>query len=60
MIQGSSDFCDPPSESRGLEEFFTGGYERIELESVGHFPHREAPKLVADALLHHLHDRATF
>lgn len=60
MIQGLSDFCDPPSESKGLEAFFTGSYERIELEGVGHFPHREAPKLVAKAVLHHLHDCAKF
>ncbi len=57
MIQGLSDSCDPPSESKGLEEFFTGAYERIELEGVGHFPHREAPELVAEAVLNHLRDR---
>jgi hypothetical protein len=33
-----ADFCDPPSESIGLEAFFTGSYERTELEGVGHFP----------------------
>jgi pimeloyl-ACP methyl ester carboxylesterase len=60
MIQGMSDFCDPPSESKGLEAFFTSGYERVELEGVGHFPHREAPKLVADAVLYHLLNRAKF
>ncbi len=60
MIQGLSDFCDPPSESKGQEGYFTGGYERIELEGVGHFPHREAPKVVAEAVLRHLRDRAKF
>jgi pimeloyl-ACP methyl ester carboxylesterase len=55
MIQGLSDYCDSPKQSEGLEAFFTGGYRRVVLENVGHFPHREAPGLVADAVLHHLH-----
>jgi pimeloyl-ACP methyl ester carboxylesterase len=54
MIQGLSDFCDAPSESEGLEEHFTSGYQRIILEGIGHFPHREAPDAVASAILHHL------
>jgi pimeloyl-ACP methyl ester carboxylesterase len=53
MIQGLSDYCDAPEESEGLEAFFTGGYRRVVLENVGHFPHREAPGLVADAILDH-------
>jgi pimeloyl-ACP methyl ester carboxylesterase len=55
MIQGLSDYCDSPDESEGLEAFFTGGYRRVVLENVGHFPHREAPGLVADAVLDHFH-----
>jgi len=54
MIQGGSDFCDPPSESAGLEHCFTHFYERIVIPGVGHFPHREAPVLVADAILQRL------
>jgi pimeloyl-ACP methyl ester carboxylesterase len=54
MIQGLSDNCDAASESEGLDAFFTGDYRRVVLENVGHFPHREAPELVADAVLHHL------
>jgi pimeloyl-ACP methyl ester carboxylesterase len=54
MIQGLADSCDPPSESEGLETFFTGGYRRLVLENVGHFPHREAPEPVAEAVMHHL------
>jgi pimeloyl-ACP methyl ester carboxylesterase len=53
MIQGLSDYCDSPEESEGLEKFFTGGYRRLTLENVGHFPHREAPQAVADAVLQH-------
>ncbi len=56
MIQGLSDDCDPPGESEGLERFFVSGYRRVVLENVGHFPHREAPGLVADAVLHHFHE----
>ncbi len=51
MIQGGSDFCDPPSESTGLEQYFTQSYERLVIPGVGHFPHREAPEVVADAIL---------
>ena len=51
MIQGGSDFCDPPSESEGLEPHFTADYERIVLPEVGHFPHREARAIVAGAIV---------
>lgn len=54
MIQGGSDFCDAPSESEGLEGYFTAGYRRILLNGIGHFPHREAPVAVATAILRHL------
>jgi pimeloyl-ACP methyl ester carboxylesterase len=54
MVQGLSDSCDSPNESEGLEAFFTGGYRRLVLENVGHFPHREAPGLVAEAVVNHL------
>jgi pimeloyl-ACP methyl ester carboxylesterase len=54
MIQGGSDFCDPPSESEGLEEHFIADYERIVIPDVGHFPHREAPANVAAAIVHWL------
>jgi pimeloyl-ACP methyl ester carboxylesterase len=60
MMQGLSDSCDPPSESEGLEAHFTGGYERMELQGVGHFPHREAPLLISDAILRFLRDLGHF
>jgi pimeloyl-ACP methyl ester carboxylesterase len=50
MIQGGADFCDPPSESAGLEHHFDT-YRRIVLDGVGHFPHREAPDTVGRMLL---------
>jgi pimeloyl-ACP methyl ester carboxylesterase len=54
MIQGGSDYCDEPTTSEGLERWFTGGYRRVVLEGVGHFPHREAAEDVADLVLAHL------
>jgi pimeloyl-ACP methyl ester carboxylesterase len=54
MIQGAADRCDAASESEGLERYFAGPYRRLLLGGVGHFPHREAPRAVADAILHHL------
>jgi len=54
MLQGGSDFCDIPEPSAGLDEWFTGGYHRVVLDGVGHFPHREAPEAVADLVDAHL------
>jgi len=56
MIQGLEDYCDPPSESEGLEEFFTRGYRRVVVENIGHFPQREAPDLLAEIVLEHLQE----
>ncbi len=53
MIQGDSDFCEIPKESDGLDDLFTGGYHREVLTGTGHFPHREAPGQVAEAVLRH-------
>ena len=46
--------CDPPSLSEGLETDFSGRYERVLLDAVGHFPHREAPAAVATVIRRHL------
>lgn len=54
MLQGGADLCDEPAQSEGMEECFTSGYRRIVIEGVGHFPLREAPDAVADALIDHL------
>jgi len=59
MIQGVDDCCDPPSESEGLERYFAGGYHRLLLEGVGHFPHREAPGIVADVIVNHLREKGS-
>ena len=54
MIQGGSDFCDEPAASTGLDGWFSGGYQRVVLDGVGHFPHREASAGVADLVDRHL------
>jgi pimeloyl-ACP methyl ester carboxylesterase len=59
MIQGIDDRCDPPSESEGQERYFVGGYRRVLLEGVGHFPHREAPDIVADVIVNHLREKGS-
>jgi pimeloyl-ACP methyl ester carboxylesterase len=54
MIQGAADACDPPSESEQQARYFPEGYHRVVLDGVGHFPAREAPEAVAQALVAHL------
>ncbi len=54
MIHGAADTCDLPSGSEGKERFFKGSYSRLVLPGVGHFPHREAPQQVAEAVLRQL------
>jgi pimeloyl-ACP methyl ester carboxylesterase len=54
MIQGDDDRCDLPSASADQEAFFSDRYERLLLDRVGHFPHREAPKAVAEAIHRHI------
>jgi len=54
MIQGMADRCDEPASSEGLDHYFTGPYHRILLDGIGHFPTREAPEAVAEAVDRHL------
>ena len=58
MIPGADDRCDEPAASADQECFFTGGYRRVVLDGVGHFPHREAPDAVAAAITEHLEPAA--
>lgn len=55
MLHGASDSCTLPESSAGKEAFFTGPYRRELLPGVGHFPPREAPQRVAQALLDFLY-----
>ncbi len=54
MIQGGADCCDPPDQSEEQHHFFSAGYRRIVLDGVGHFPTRESPAVVAEAITAHL------
>ncbi|SAL40843.1 alpha/beta hydrolase fold protein [Caballeronia cordobensis] len=54
MIQGGADFCDEPASSEGQDGYFTAGYRRVVIDGAGHFPLREAPGAVADAVIAHL------
>ncbi len=54
MIQGAEDRCDPPGESTDDSRYFTGGYRRVVVEGVGHFPAREAADRVAEEIVAHL------
>ncbi|AQH00857.1 epoxide hydrolase [Burkholderia sp. KK1] len=54
MIQGGADFCDEPASSEGQDGYFTAGYRRVVIDGAGHFPLREAPDTVADAVIAHL------
>ena len=51
ILHGSADTCTHPDSSKGRETFFTGRYERKELDGIGHFPQREAPQAVAEAVV---------
>jgi pimeloyl-ACP methyl ester carboxylesterase len=58
MLQGGADYCDEPASSGGLDQYFSGGYWREIIEGIGHFPHREAPELVAESVLAHFRANA--
>lgn len=55
VLHGAADTCNHPDSSKGREAFFKGGYERQMLDGVGHFPQRETPQSVADAILRFCH-----
>lgn len=51
VLHGGADSCNHPDSSRGREAFFSGRYARQVLDGIGHFPQREAPRAVAEAIL---------
>lgn len=51
VLHGAADTCNRPDSSLGREHFFQGRYERRVLDGVGHFPPRESPRQVADAIV---------
>ena len=51
VIHGGADAVNPTQTSAGKEQWFSGPYRRVVLEGVGHFPQREQPTAVAQALI---------
>ncbi len=51
VIHGGADSVNPVDSSAGKERWFSSTYQRVVLDGVGHFPQREAPAAVADAIL---------
>jgi pimeloyl-ACP methyl ester carboxylesterase len=51
VIHGAEDSVNHPNMSAGREKFFTGRYERVVLEGVGHFPQRERPEAARSGIL---------
>ena len=51
MLQGAQDPVNNALLSAGKENFFIGRYARQLIEQCGHFPQREHPQIVAQAIL---------
>ena len=51
VIHGAEDADNLPETTEGKDDLFAERYERLVLNAVGHFPPREAPRQVADAVL---------
>ena len=51
VIHGAADAVNPVQSSADKERWFSGPYQRVVLEGVGHFPQREAASRVAHELL---------
>lgn len=59
-VQGAADGVNPPAASKDVPTKFDGPFAFMLLPGVGHFPQREAPAAVADALVRlFTGDRAT-
>ncbi len=51
MLQGGADPVALPESSKAKDGSFSGGYERVVLEGLGHFPQRQGPNAVLRRLL---------
>lgn len=51
VIHGQHDYVNPVMTSANREAWFSGGYRRVVLDGVGHFPQREAAQRVAQEIL---------
>ena len=51
VIHGGADACNHPQTSADREQLFSGPYQRVVLDGVGHFPQREASDSVARVMV---------
>jgi pimeloyl-ACP methyl ester carboxylesterase len=51
VLHGNADKVNLPASSEGRERFFSGRYERVLLEGLGHFPQREDAAAVSSRIL---------
>jgi pimeloyl-ACP methyl ester carboxylesterase len=51
VLHGGEDYVNHPETSAGKERFFTGRYERVVLDGIGHFPQRENAAAVSREIL---------
>ena len=51
VLHGAEDRASLPASSDGKEELFSGPYLRVLIDSVGHFPQREAAENVAPLIV---------
>ena len=58
VLHGGADGCNHPDTSAGKERFFSGPYQRVVLDGIGHFPQREAHDDVANAILRFVEQNA--
>jgi pimeloyl-ACP methyl ester carboxylesterase len=58
FFHGALDGVTPPEMMEKMSEKFSGRFERIVFEGVGHFPTREAPELVGKKLVAHFSPRS--
>lgn len=56
-LHGAADGVNPPETAASVPGMFSGPFEQVMLDGVGHFPTREAPEAVAAALMRHFEVR---
>ncbi len=54
LLHGKEDRCELTATTDGAERYFTGGYRRLVLDGVGHFPQRENAQATGAAIREHL------